>query len=160
MFAANNPELIGRIVGALFAGVFCGLIPLIAGIVKRGPVHITLGVVGMVVCIGSGLVLGCLLGLPVAAVFTVIILVIPNTGARDGRFRRNYDVDHGERWKDRMARRGSRRAYPDNFDDEDQARRSRRRDEDEYEDDDRPRRSRRRDEGEAGDGGDTYRLKD
>jgi hypothetical protein len=158
MFAANNPELIGRIVGALIAGIFCGLIPLITGIVKRGPVHITLGVVGMVVCLGSGLLLGCLLGLPAAAVFTVIILVIPNTGARDGRFRRDYDVDHGERWKDRLARRRSRRSYPDRFDDEDQPRRSRRRDEDD--EDDRPRRSRRRDEGEADDAGDTYRVKD
>ena len=62
---------IGVIFGALFAGGIIGLIPLILGINKGQK---QLGIIGFACCIGGSFILGLLLSIPIAIVFTVIIL--------------------------------------------------------------------------------------
>jgi membrane protein implicated in regulation of membrane protease activity len=58
------------VIGALVAGVLCGLIPLIYGLVKRQQ---ALAFGGLVACIAAGFVLGLILALPMAALFTWLI---------------------------------------------------------------------------------------
>ena len=67
---AVSPEAIGVVFGALFAGAICGIWPLSAGANKGMP---GLGVVGFVACVGSGFVFGCLLALPTALFFRLLI---------------------------------------------------------------------------------------
>ena len=62
---------VGVILGALFAGAIIGLIPLILGINKGQK---QLGIIGFACCIGGSFILGLLLAIPIAIVFTVIIL--------------------------------------------------------------------------------------
>ena len=61
----------GVLVGALLMGVVIGLIPLIIGIVKE---QRTLGIIGLVSCIVGNLILGLLLSIPIALIFSIIIL--------------------------------------------------------------------------------------
>lgn len=63
----------GVIFGAFFVGVLCGLLPLLLG-QKRG--QQTLGIVGMVVCVGAGLLLGLTGAVPSALLFGGIILTM------------------------------------------------------------------------------------
>jgi hypothetical protein len=76
-------EAVAVLIGALVAGAVCGLWPLSAGARNGRP---GLGVVGFVACVGSGVVLGCLLSLPTAAFFRILIGVLghpePPGGAR------------------------------------------------------------------------------
>ena len=58
------------IVGAVLAGIVCGLVPLIFGHV-RGEKGLAWG--GFAACLVAGLVLGLLLAVPMAIVFTVLI---------------------------------------------------------------------------------------
>ena len=58
------------IIGALIAGVVCGLVPLVFGLM-RGQTALAVG--GFVACIAGGFVLGILLALPLAILFTVLI---------------------------------------------------------------------------------------
>ncbi len=58
------------IIGAVLAGIVCGLIPLIFGLV-RGEKGLAWG--GFGACIVAGFLLGILLALPMAIVFTVLI---------------------------------------------------------------------------------------
>jgi hypothetical protein len=60
----------GLLFGALGMGSLCGLLPLIFGMRKGQQ---SLGLAGFVVCVFCGLVLGVLLALPAAIVFTLII---------------------------------------------------------------------------------------
>ena len=62
---------IGVFIGGLSMGAFCGLAPLIAGVIKHRE---NLGYIGFASCIVSGLLLGIILAAPVALVFTLIIL--------------------------------------------------------------------------------------
>jgi hypothetical protein len=63
----------------LVAGIVCGLIPLAAGLIKH---RMTLGVVGLVVSALCGALLGILLALPVAIVFTLAIVLMRPERAR------------------------------------------------------------------------------
>jgi hypothetical protein len=63
-------EDVAVVIGALFAGAVCGIWPLSAGARYGRP---GLGVTGFVACLGSGLVLGCLLALPMAVFFRLLI---------------------------------------------------------------------------------------
>ena len=58
------------IIGAILAGVVCGLVPLITGLV-RGEKGLAWG--GFAACIVGGFVLGLILAVPLAIVFTVLI---------------------------------------------------------------------------------------
>jgi membrane protein implicated in regulation of membrane protease activity len=58
------------IIGALIAGVVCGLIPLVYGLIKRQQ---ALAFGGLVACIAAGFVLGLILALPMAALFAWLI---------------------------------------------------------------------------------------
>ncbi|MDB5311983.1 MAG: hypothetical protein JWO38_6185 [Gemmataceae bacterium] len=73
----------GHLLGALPAGVICGLWPLSAGSRKGRPV---LGVVGLGACVISGALLGCLLALPMAVFFRLLIGVLdhPTPPGGDG----------------------------------------------------------------------------
>lgn len=59
------------IIGALVAGTACGLVPLITGLIRGDT---TLAVGGLVACIAAGFVLGLILAVPVAILFTVLIV--------------------------------------------------------------------------------------
>ncbi len=61
----------GIFIGGLFIGTLCGLLPLLVGLNKNRQ---TLAATGFVACLVSGLVLGLLLALPVAVIFTLILL--------------------------------------------------------------------------------------
>ena len=61
----------GVLIGALLMGVVIGLIPLIIGIVKE---QLNLGIIGLVSCIVGNLILGLLLSIPIALIFSIIIL--------------------------------------------------------------------------------------
>jgi membrane protein implicated in regulation of membrane protease activity len=58
------------VIGALVAGVLCGLIPLVYGLVKRQQ---ALAFGGLVACVAAGFVLGVVLALPMAALFAWLI---------------------------------------------------------------------------------------
>jgi hypothetical protein len=63
----------------LIAGIVCGLIPLAAGLWKGRP---QLAWIGLVASALSGAVLGILLALPVAIVFTLAIFLMRGERAR------------------------------------------------------------------------------
>ena len=58
------------IIGALVAGIVCGLVPLVYGLIK-GENALAWG--GFAACIGGGFVLGLILAVPLAILFTVLI---------------------------------------------------------------------------------------
>jgi hypothetical protein len=70
------------LLAGLIAGIVCGLVPLIAGYVKG---RLQLGIIGFVVTALSGLVLGLLLAVPVAIVFTLFIVLSGRERARAPR---------------------------------------------------------------------------
>ena len=65
--------LIGTIMGGLLAGTVCGLVPLAVGRWKR---RVTLGVWALLFCMFSGGILGVILAVPVALIFSMITLVL------------------------------------------------------------------------------------
>ena len=68
----NVAFAIGTLVGGAFVGLLCGLAPLLAGQSKN---QSQLGWIGFASCVISGLLLGLLLAVPVALVFTLVILL-------------------------------------------------------------------------------------
>lgn len=66
----NSTHLIGLLLGALVVGIFCGLAPLIAGKVKN---QLRLGVIGFICCVVGGFILGLIIALPAAVIFTLVI---------------------------------------------------------------------------------------
>lgn len=66
-----DPKTIGAVLGAILIGVICGLMPLITGLVKK---QSSLGFIGLIGSIVGGFILGVLLALPIAIVFTIIIV--------------------------------------------------------------------------------------
>lgn len=73
-------DLETAVIAGLIAGLVCGLLPLISGLVKG---RRELGIIGFVACAVSGAVLGLLLAIPVAIVFTLaIFLWTPNARRR------------------------------------------------------------------------------
>lgn len=65
---------LGAIVGISIAVVICCGIPLTTGI-TRG--HVALGIIGALIVLPITATLGCIGGLPVACVFSLIISVVP-----------------------------------------------------------------------------------
>lgn len=65
--------------GLVWIGVLIlvGIAPLIAGFIKK---NIKLGIIGFASCIVAGLIAGLLLGLPVAVIFTLIIVLKKTDG--------------------------------------------------------------------------------
>jgi hypothetical protein len=129
----NDPAFqAGVVAGMIFAAIVCSAIPIAVGATRGHPI---IGVIGGICAIPAALLLGCLGGLPVAAVFVVIILVM------------------GKETAPRRRKRKRVREYEDDYDDDDEEEddrpRTRRKrtdyDDDEEEDDDRPRRRRRYD---------------
>ena len=59
------------LIGALLSGLFTGGIVMVVGVVKD---QILLGVVGFIACVISAILLGLLLAIPVAGVFSWYIL--------------------------------------------------------------------------------------
>ena len=136
---ADKAYQAGAIVGALIAGVLSGSIVLAVG---RSRGQEVLGLIGFVVCIPCGLVMGLLLALPVAGLFSLFILVLSSSGSSDRNSYAGYPELEDD--DDRPRRRRKRARAESRFDDDEEDRpRKRRRDDDEDEDD-RPRR--RRDE--------------
>ncbi len=74
---AQTAQIIGMLVGAILIGIVCGLIPLITGIVRK---HFVLGIVGLLSCTIGGFILGIILALPIAVIFTVIIATRKSSG--------------------------------------------------------------------------------
>ncbi len=56
---------------ALLVGILCGMVPLFVSVFKN---QIIYGLLGFLTCVISGVILGLLLGLPVAALFTWLII--------------------------------------------------------------------------------------
>ncbi|HME57934.1 MAG TPA: zinc ribbon domain-containing protein [Terracidiphilus sp.] len=59
------------IIGGLVAGFLCGLVPFFVG---KNKGQQDLGTVALLVCAACGMVLGILLALPAAIVFTIVIV--------------------------------------------------------------------------------------
>ena len=64
----------GAIIGITISTVVCTALPLTTG-VARG--NVTLGIVGALITLPAAALLGCVGGLPVACLFTVIISIVP-----------------------------------------------------------------------------------
>lgn len=71
--------LIGALIGGTIAGAVCGLLPLL---LARGRGQLPLGTAGMVSCMISGAILGLILAIPVAVIFTVVVLSRGRQAAR------------------------------------------------------------------------------
>jgi len=63
--------LIGAIIGGLVAGALCGTLPLVIGL-KRKCQGLAIG--GFIACVIGGAILGLLLAVPLALIFTTIIM--------------------------------------------------------------------------------------
>jgi hypothetical protein len=68
---------IGVLIGAFVVGCVCGLLPLLVG---RRYGRAPLGIAGFFSCLGAGMLFGLFLALPVAIIFTVIIVVLGKSG--------------------------------------------------------------------------------
>jgi hypothetical protein len=154
--AAQAGALAGMIVGRILAVVVCGGIPIAVGNARGQP---SLGGIGGVLSGAAALILGCLIALPLAGVFVLIIclMTMPKRPRRRRLPRRprrlGYDdggrpkrpsrrLDEEEEEEEEPASRSKRRVE----DDEDDVPRRRRRIDDEDDDHDRPRRRRRDDD--------------
>jgi uncharacterized protein (DUF983 family) len=69
----SGAQLGGLIVGAVVAGLLCGLLPFVVARNRRRP---ELAWISVAVCVVAGLILGLLLAIPAALVCTGIILVL------------------------------------------------------------------------------------
>ncbi len=69
----NEAEAAGFFVGVMLAGLFSGGIPFFTGLVMR---QVALGISGGIISAMAGALAGCCLGIPVALVFTVIIVIV------------------------------------------------------------------------------------
>lgn len=111
------------IIGIVIAVLISASIPLSVGFNRGQP---ALGIIGAICAIPAAILLGCLGGLPVAAIFTIIIMALSSNKSAG-----------------KKRRKKPRPRYDDEEDDEeeeeDRPRRRRRRDEDDDEEDDRPR---------------------
>ena len=71
--------LLGAVLGGLVAGSLCGLVPFSLA-KKRG--RKGLGIAALITCAASGVILGLLLALPVAASFSVAIIITSNSSTQ------------------------------------------------------------------------------
>jgi len=68
---------VGVFAGGFVVGLLCGLVPFFVG---RKKDRASLGVAGLIACVVSGLILGIILALPVAIIFTAVIVVSARKG--------------------------------------------------------------------------------
>ena len=79
MHFENIFNIVGNILGGLFIGAFCGIVPLILGIIKK---KYLLGILGILTCILTGTICILLLHLPgflaivPAAIFTLVVILV------------------------------------------------------------------------------------
>ena len=64
---------IGTIIGGLFVGALCGLLPFGLAKWKR---RVSLGIGALITCIVCGLILGIMLAAPVAIIFSAVVLIM------------------------------------------------------------------------------------
>jgi len=69
-----SPKRLGLFLGGGTAGLVCGLVPYFIGKKKNNR---KLGKIALWSCIAAGLILGILLALPVAVIFSIVIAVKP-----------------------------------------------------------------------------------
>lgn len=79
LYSFMNFESMGITIGGIFAGVLCGLIPLVMATNKRSPV---LGVLGFLICTASGIFLGLILAAPVAFFMAIYLSNRPSRRRR------------------------------------------------------------------------------
>jgi hypothetical protein len=72
--AEKTGFIIGGMIGTTIAVVVCGAIVIMVGASKG---HVTLGIIGALLTVPAAAFLGCLGGLPVAAVMCFIIKILP-----------------------------------------------------------------------------------
>jgi hypothetical protein len=98
LFAAPNAgaQQAGFWIGVLIAAAISASIPIAFGSSKGQPI---LGAIGGVCAGGAAFLFGCLGGLPVAAVFCIIIFAVSSGGSSKRRRRPRYDPDEDE-WDD------------------------------------------------------------
>jgi hypothetical protein len=111
----NEAEAAGFFIGVMMAGLISGGIPFFVGVAMR---QVTLGIAGGIISAGAGALAGCCLGIPVAVLFTIIIVVVAQYAGRErpeprfpepivddyDDYARPFRVPERERWSDR--RRG------------------------------------------------------
>jgi hypothetical protein len=73
-FALSTAFELGAIVGISIAVVVCAGIPLTTGVAKG---HTTLGIIFGLITVPIAAMFGCIGGLPMACVFSVLISIIP-----------------------------------------------------------------------------------
>jgi hypothetical protein len=76
--AANPAQDMGMLMGAMTAGVVCGLIPLAVACRKR---RLVVAIVVFALTIVAGLAGGFILGLPVAFILSLVVKCIPEAAA-------------------------------------------------------------------------------
>jgi hypothetical protein len=110
----NDAEAVGFAIGITIAGLISGGIPFFTGLVMR---QTTLAVVGGVISAGVGALLGCCGGIPVAIIFTVIIVMVAQTAvprAVPSPFERPLSEDYDDYARPFQVpdRKGDRGAVP------------------------------------------------
>ncbi len=117
----------GFVIGVILAVIICASIPISVGMKKGHPV---LGVIGGIFAGGTAVLFGCLGGLPMAAVFVVIILCLGDGNQRSyGRYRNQYSDDYDdyedeeEEERPKRRKKKKREDYEDEEDDYDRPRR-------------------------------------
>jgi hypothetical protein len=85
----NEAEAAGFFVGVVLAGLISGGIPFFTGLVMK---QTGLAIIGGVISAGAGALAGCCAGIPVAIVFTIIIVVVAQN-AGNGRPERSQHPD-------------------------------------------------------------------
>jgi hypothetical protein len=86
----------GWMLGAMAAMTICGAIPLVQGL-KRG--HPILGTMGALLTAGTAWFLGCIGGLPVAFVFSVIIRALGTPVTDDATLRAEVERQRDRDWQ-------------------------------------------------------------
>jgi hypothetical protein len=148
VFAQNDAYFLGFVCATFFGGILIGLLPLLLGL-SRGQQGLAWG--GFGACVGATFFGLVFLAVPVAILFTILIVAQPKNEPRRRRRRyRDDDDDYQDDYRDRDTRRRfrdldreARRRYGE--DDDRPSRRSRDDEDDrrdEYDDRPAPRRDR------------------
>lgn len=74
LFAMSTSLELGAIVYLTVACILCPALPLTMGFGKG---HVVLGIIGALITLPCAALLGCIGGLPVACVFSLVIFLVP-----------------------------------------------------------------------------------
>src|SRR5262245_9849333 len=72
--AEKTGFILGGMIGSTIAVVVCGAIVITAGASKG---HVILGIIGALLTVPAAAFGGCLIGLPVAGIFCILIKILP-----------------------------------------------------------------------------------